>query len=292
MAKVDSGIVKPLKLTSLCAFEIWNVTMLNLYHHGSSVCAAKVRFALGEKQLPWEGHYLDILAGEQFSPDYLKINPRAMVPALVHDGRTILESTVICEYLEDVFPDHPVYPGNAYDRAQARIWTKAVDEDLHPSCSAITYVASHRHAIAKNVKDFESFLNAPSNESVETRKRKWQWIEKGFDAPDIAGRIALYDRYLHKMEENLSASQWLAGDAFSIADIALTPYVNRLAMLSMAGMWENGRLPAVEKWFARIRQRPAFKPALLDWVPEALTHDLASNGAKSWPEVSRILVIG
>ncbi|MDP4594310.1 MAG: glutathione S-transferase family protein [Beijerinckiaceae bacterium] len=263
--------------------------MLTLYHHGSSVCAAKVRFALDEKKLAWEGSYLDILAGEQFSPEYLKINPRAMVPALVHDGRTILESTVICEYLEQVFPDNPVYPADPYDRAQARIWTKAVDEDLHPSCSAITYVASHRHAIRKNVKGFEDFLNAPSNESVETRKRKWQWIEKGFEAPDIADRVRLYDRYLHLMEDALAASPWLAGEQFSIADIALTPYVNRLDMLSMQGLWQGGRLPHVTEWFSKIRARPAFRPALLGWIPAALANDLACNGAKSWPEVQKII---
>ena len=49
--------------------------MLELYHHGSSVCAAKVRFALAEKNLSWTGHYLDILKGDQFAPDYLKLNP-------------------------------------------------------------------------------------------------------------------------------------------------------------------------------------------------------------------------
>ena len=142
--------------------------MLELYHHGSSVCAAKVRLALAEKALPWTGHYLDLLKGEQFSPAFLRINPKAMVPALVHDGRIVIESTVICEYLEQVFPARPIYPADAYDRAQVRIWTKAVDEDLHPACSALTYTVSHRHTVLKNVQKFEDFLNAPSNESVET----------------------------------------------------------------------------------------------------------------------------
>ncbi len=62
--------------------------MLELYHHGSSVCAAKVRFALAEKKLAWKSHYLDLLKGDQFNPEYLKINPKAVVPTLVHDGRS------------------------------------------------------------------------------------------------------------------------------------------------------------------------------------------------------------
>src|SRR3990172_12633493 len=104
--------------------------MLELYHHGSSVCAAKVRFVLSEKDLEWKGHYLDILKGDQFDADYMKLNPKAVVPTLVHDGQVILESTVICEYLDEVFPKPPLKPTDPHGRAKMRQWTKAVDEDL------------------------------------------------------------------------------------------------------------------------------------------------------------------
>jgi glutathione S-transferase len=80
--------------------------MIELYHHGSSVCAAKVRLYLEEKRLSWQGHYIDILKGEQFTPEYRKLNPKSVVPTLVHDERTIRESSVICEYLDDVFAEH------------------------------------------------------------------------------------------------------------------------------------------------------------------------------------------
>src|SRR5919197_5726823 len=106
--------------------------MIELYHHGSSVCAAKVRFALYEKGLEWKGHYIDILKGEQFDPAYMRLNPKAVVPTLIHDGHAIVESTVICEYLDEVFPEPPLKPANARDRAEMRLWTKAVDEVLHP----------------------------------------------------------------------------------------------------------------------------------------------------------------
>jgi glutathione S-transferase len=119
--------------------------MLRLYHHGSSACAAKVRFALEEKQLAWEGEVVDIFRGEQFRPEFLALNPKAVVPVLVHDGFVVAESTVICEYIEEAFPAHPIFPASARQRAMVRQWTKAVDEELHPACSAITYVVSHRH---------------------------------------------------------------------------------------------------------------------------------------------------
>jgi glutathione S-transferase len=60
--------------------------MLELYHHGTSVCAAKPRILLPEKGLEWTGHYIDILKGQQFAPEYLKLTPKGVVPTLVHDG--------------------------------------------------------------------------------------------------------------------------------------------------------------------------------------------------------------
>jgi glutathione S-transferase len=264
--------------------------MLQLYHHGSSVCAAKVRLALAEKGIAWEGHYIDILAGEQFRQDYLKINPRAMVPAIVHEGHTIIESTLICEYLDEAFPERPVYPEDPFARYQARLWAKAVDEELHPACSALTYVVSHRHTIMRTgFGSFDDFLNAPTNETKEARKLKWQWLQHGLDAPGAADKVRLYVRHLRRMEDALADGPWLTGAHFSIADIAMAPYVNRLAMLQLSEIWEGGCLPRVADWFGRLRARQTFKPALLDWIPDGLKNDLTSNGAKSLPDVRRIL---
>lgn len=267
-----------------------------LYHHGSSVCAAKVRFAMAEKGLPWDGVYIDILKGEQFTPEYLKINAKGVVPTLVHDDLVVPDSTVIIEYLDQIFPETSVHPTDPWERAQARYWTKAVDEDLHPACGAVTFVCSHRHTVLKNLGDegVKAFLASTPKMSVTSdwKSQKDGFTRYGFDAPGAADKVRLYDTYLRKMEDALSGgNDWLVGKKFSIADIAITPYVNRLAMMAMRGMWEGGRLPNVEKWFARIEARPNFKKCLIDWVPEDLTNDLRENGAKSWPEVAKILEI-
>jgi glutathione S-transferase len=90
------------------------------------------------------------------------------------------------------------------------------------------------------------------------------------------------------MEKALATQSWLAGETFSLADIAVTPYVNRLDMLGMAPMWE-GKRPRVTEWFNRIKARAAFKPALLDWCPPDLTADFLTFGRQSWPSVERML---
>ena len=265
---------------------------LELYHHGSSACAAKVRFALAEKRLPWESRYVDILKGEQFAPEFLALNPKAVVPVLVHDGAVIVESTVICEYLEETFPANALYPPTPLERAHVRVWTKAVDEELHPACSAITYVVSHRHTILRNgAGSFEDFLARGANEGTAARTLKWQWIQHGLEAPGAADEIRLYDAYLHKMERALADSEWLVGGRFTMADVAMAPYVNRLAALAMERLWEGGRLPRVESWFERVRARPTFRPAFVDWLPPELGNEMRANGERSWPAVRALLAV-
>ena len=266
-----------------------------LYHHGSSVCAAKVRLAMAEKDLEWNGVYIDILKGEQFNPDYLKLNPKGVVPTLVHDDLVIPDSTVIIEYLDQIAPDTSVHPKDPWSRAQVRYWTKAVDEDLHPACGAVTFVCSHRHTVLKNLgpKGAEEFLAStpPISVTSDWKSLKDAFVRYGFDAPGASDKVKLYDTYLKKMDKALENKQWLVEDTFSIADISMVPYVNRLAMMSMRGMWDNNRLPNVEKWFNRVEALPNFKKCLIDWVPDELANDLLENGAQSWPEVAKILEI-
>ncbi len=265
--------------------------MIELYHHGSSVCAAKVRLVLAEKGVEWKGHYVDILKGDQFNPDYLKLNPKAVVPTLVHDGNVILESTVICEYLDEVFPDPPLKPAKAAQRAAMRAWTKAVDEDMHPACAELTFAACHRHIVNRLGPDgVRRFLQSTPPQSVTPtwHERKKEIVMKGFEAPGIDQKLFLYDRYLQKMEDALANSPWLAGDALSLADIGMAPYVNRLDMLGMSEMWTVSRHHLAD-WFTRFKARPSFQSSLLAWCPPDLTNDLNRFGLQSWPDVRRIL---
>ncbi|MGH8262786.1 MAG: glutathione S-transferase family protein [Steroidobacterales bacterium] len=266
--------------------------MLTLYHHGSSVCAAKVRIAMQEKQLEFKTVYVDILTGEQFTADYMKLNPKAVVPTLVHDAHVLVESTAICEYLDEAFPNPPLMPATPIGRHAVRLWTKAIDEDLHPACAVITFASSHRHTIRRaGPEGVEKFLNSTPGMSVtpEWKAQKRRVIELGFDAPEVATKFKLYVRYLDKMEQALRVQPWIGGDSYSLADIGMTPYVNRLAMMSMGGLWEGGTRPRLAEWFARVRERPTFQSAVLDWCPPALTDDLKTFGAQSWPDVQRVL---
>ena len=77
--------------------------MLELYNHDMSVCAAKVRFAMAEKELEYTSHMVNLLTREHKTPEYLALNPNGVVPTLLHNGHVIYESTIINEYLEEKF---------------------------------------------------------------------------------------------------------------------------------------------------------------------------------------------
>jgi glutathione S-transferase len=249
---------------------------LTLYHHSTSVCSAKVRLALEEKHLPWEGRFVDILAGRQFDEEYKRLNPRMLVPALIDGDVAIIESTVINEYLDETFPDTPLMPKAAALRARMRVWTKTIDEKLHDACTVVTYVTQHRHRLLALSASALADILAQTPDPV-FRDRKRRWVVDGLEAPDVAQALLVYDRMIADMEDSLVSSRWLAGETYSLADIAMTPYVNRLAMLHFQEMWAA---------------RPAFVQAVISHIPEALAAEMAQRGRTIWPSMREVWLRG
>jgi glutathione S-transferase len=284
----------PVELHSQATALLWGpdtamqneAAMLEVYHHGSSVCAAKVRLVLMEKQIEWTSRYIDILAGEQFDPEYLKINPRAAVPAIIHEGAVLTESTVICEYLDDAFPGTTLKPSTSLAQARMRVWTKLVDEEIHPATRPLTYVVTHRHAIlARGEAAVEEHI--ASDPHAGWRERKRRWIHEGFGAPDVVLALGTFVRLIEDMDHALERSEWLVGNSYTLADGALTPYANRLEMLGLSELWGDRRHFA--RWFAAVKDRPSFAPALFDYLPQELRDRMLADGQRALPQVRETL---
>ena len=172
-------------------------------------------------------------------------------------------------------------------KVRMRYWTKFLDEQLHPMCAVITFKSSHRHTIQRmGPEAVEEFLTKTPD--PEWGRRKREWLELGFNGPEVVKAVKTHDKLLKDMEAALETSDWLAGDRFSLADIGIVPYVNRLDMLTMLEPWRPSR-PRVMDWFKRMKSRPSFHPAIDKYLPESLANDFRTNGAKSWPEVEAVL---
>ena len=103
--------------------------MIELYYYRDSVCSERVLMTLAEKGIhDWEPHHIDLFKGEQADPAYVKLNPKAQVPTLVHDGQIIRESSIICGYLDELYPDPSLKPVGLAQRAQMQEWIKDADD--------------------------------------------------------------------------------------------------------------------------------------------------------------------
>ena len=107
--------------------------MLQLYEGSTSVCAIKVRLVLFEKTISFKSCPIDLRVGEQFDPDYLKLNPKGVVPTLVDNGTPVVESSVIMQYLEDKHPLPSLLPIEATNRKRMRRLIRCIDDKVHPS---------------------------------------------------------------------------------------------------------------------------------------------------------------
>jgi glutathione S-transferase len=260
--------------------------MIELYHNDMSVCAQKVRFTLAEKGLKWQGHHLNLRAGDQQKPEYLKLNPNAVVPTLVDNGRVIIESTVICEYLDDAYPEPPLRPGEATARARMRLWTKQLDEGVHAATSVIsTSIAFRYQKLAHGMEALEEF-HKKMPDPVK-RERSWENITKGVDSRYFIDAVKRFDKLLSDMETSLSMAPWLAGQQLSLADIAYAPYATRLDHLQLEFLWDK-RIN-LARWYERLRQRPTYKEALEEWFNPNYLPLMKEKGIEVRERVKRIV---
>jgi glutathione S-transferase len=236
---------------------------LTLYHNDMSVCSAKVRMALAEKELAWEGIHLDLRAGDAQKPEYVKLNPNQVVPTLLHDGAIVIESNVICEYLDDAFPDQPLRPADPLARARMRLWTKQLDEGLHAATATVSTCIAFRHQhLARKPEDLKAWLDNMVDPARRDRTRLA--IELGTESPDFGHAVTRFERLLDEMDRALTAGAWLAGDTYSLADLAYAPYLKRLQHLGF-GDRVTAR-PRTSEWAQRLLTRPAFQRGVGQWL--------------------------
>lgn len=232
--------------------------MLELYNAPQSTCSQKVRICLAEKELEWVDRRINLGANEQLRPEYLKLNPNGVVPTLVHDGSTVLDSSVICEYLEDAFPQVPLTPSDPVERARMRTWMRFLEEVPTPAIRVPTF----HMALGQRFRslDREQFRS----EQADVRPLRKHFYRRmgpeGFAPEDVVVALEQLDLTLRRMEEALADGPWLMGAAYTLADIVVVPTIDRLADLGLSAMWE-GRYPRVKDWYARFKDRPAFQAA-------------------------------
>ncbi len=205
-----------------------------LYHLPLSPYSRKVRLVLAEKRLPFE---LRVEKVWQRRPEYLELNPACTVPTLIEDnGLVIPNSTVICEYLEEAYPDTALLGRTLGERVEIRRLVSWFDDKFATE-------VSHNLLWEKTMK---------------------QSLGRG--APEAAALRAGYANLKHHMSyigwlaEN---RKWLAGANLSLADFAAAAM---LSCLDFIGDVDWSASESAKDWYARMKSRPSFRAVLADRV--------------------------
>jgi glutathione S-transferase len=190
--------------------------MHRLYDSAISGNAYKVRLLLHQLGIPFERVEMNVDDGSTRKPEFLKINPNGKVPALQFpDGRILFESNAIIFYLAQ---GTPYWPSDRWDQGQAMQWMNFEQYSHEPTIAVV------RHWIAHLGK---------------TRENE----------PLLAAKIAGGERALGVMEGHLANHRWFAGNAYSIADIALYAYTH---VAEEGGAFELKRYPGIQDWLKRV----------------------------------------
>lgn len=229
-----------------------------LYNASQSICSHKVRFALHAKGQDFTEHKLDLWSGDQLTPEYLAINPNGLVPTLIHQDTSIIDSLVIVQYLDELFPEpHPLVPRGALSRARMRSLMAYIDEVPTPAVRVPSY----------NMAFLVNFQNMPEEEFVAMANAKplrkeflLNFGRVGFPEKAYSEALDRLGRAMVRMQAELeiSGGPWFLGSDFTIADIAMMPVLIRLDDLGLGEMWDDK--PAIGRWLEAIKAHPAFAP--------------------------------
>jgi glutathione S-transferase len=259
--------------------------MLTLYHDHNAVCCQKVELTLFEKDVRYEEKIISLFRSEQYSSEYLKINPRGVVPSLVHDGNVLIESTIICEYINEVFDGLGLMSINPITRAETRVWTKLVDDEIHEAGSTLSFCAMFRDRMLAMDKDEQEKRYRNVGNPIRDEMYRSS-VELGVDSPVAFRAIASYEMMTRDLEARLSnGKEWIAGDSFSLAEIGLTPYFARAEFLGLLDIWIEERL-SVRAWWERVKSRESFLQVVLGPLAEHEIYEMKNSGKKIFNRVN------
>jgi glutathione S-transferase len=231
--------------------------MLELYSAPQSTCSQKVRLTLAEKHLEFVEHKMKLFQNDQLRPEYLKLNPNGVVPTLVDDGAPVIDSSVIMEYLDEVYPEIPLSPTEPVRRAQMRAWLRFFEE---VPTVAVRF-PSYNAAFARH---FEKMSDDEFKKLVKSKPLRDKFLgemdkQKGFSVEKLKEAEESIVKTVKRMEKPLSQSAYLLGNDVSLADFAVLPSLIRMEDLGYEFLWKD--CPGVTAWLVRMKGRKSYSLA-------------------------------
>ena len=229
-----------------------------LYDYEASPCARRVKICLMEKGIPYKTQTIDLSKMEQKNPDYLRINPNGLVPAINHNGRVIFESSVIIAYLEDNFPKVKLTPKTSEGVIAAKQWESyelAMANTYRPLMYASTMGPLQHIACTR-----DEFLSISAKATDNPAHLAWQgkvWDLKVLNETQKQQHRKTLVQFIDLVERSLENKKYLVDNAFTLADISVYP---RITMLPLVGVDINHyAYPNVCAWIERVGKRRSIR---------------------------------
>ena len=254
--------------------EVFGWQGLHLFHAHASSCSQKVRMVMNWKGIGYTSHPIDISANENISAFYLGINPRGLVPTLVHDGDVHIESNDIITLLEEFYPDKPLIPADMADQISELL---RHEDDLHLDLRTLSF----RFLLApteppKSAEDLERYatlgsgtVGGEADDHLAVEIAFWRsFAESGIS--DEAARVsaARFRKAFDGLDARLADQPYFLGTELSVLDIAWLVYVHRLRL---SGYPIERLHPNLARWTDELSQHEAFRNELA-LPPHILEH--------------------
>jgi glutathione S-transferase len=255
---------------------------VHVLHFMGSSCSQKLRIFLNLKGIKWESHPVDLFTDENFRPWFLGINPRGLVPVLVHDGAVYIESNDIIQYLDKTFPTPKLIPAGHENEVAGLL---KHEDDLHLDLRTLSFrFVFNPPGPPKSAAALDSYaangsgtVRGAKDRDKEIQIEFWQRTAKeGFTDERARASAQKFRTEFDALEKRLAQHPYLMGDALSVLDIAWFIYAHRL---SLAGFPLERLHPRVFAWKEKLGAQPEFSKEIEE-RPEAKAHMDAARQAQ------------
>lgn len=235
---------------------------LHLYHAGISNCAMRVRMALEEKGLPWVSHHIDITKKENLTKEYFSIHPKGLVPTLVEDGVVIIESDDIIDYLDKKYSKPSLRPSDKKELETMYYWLHLAPEIHVKAVKTFIYIKRMQGKMSKSKSEADLYKELQKDPELLAFHNK---VSTGaFTDEDLARAEGILHTHFSAADEVLSKNTYLAGDKFTLADVAWSPLYFTLKEMTDLELTNYSNL---RRWAAALEERPSYKKAIVEWWP-------------------------
>ena len=239
--------------------EILDWKGVHLLNYQFSACSMKTRIYLNLKKIPFTSHQINLSAGENFSEWFQGINPRSLVPVLIHDGEVHIESNDILEYLEGCFKESPLIPENMEEKVKELL---KFEDNLHVDIRNITFkflvprFLNKGKSVQPKAKN-KATLNGELDSMDDVNRNFWEQYEKYGITDEYASRSLIRFRTaLEDLNDQLEDSPYILGAELSLVDIAWFIYATRIQHAN----YPLQRLhPNVSGWYERLYANVLFR---------------------------------